>query len=280
MMEDQPWRRLGIAIAIVLLIVAAFQAGIAVGASGARTTPPQHPPSPLEEIEPDWPTGLHGSVPAKPSPSDSGKVAGLPTCTYGDDLSVDDPAVRWAAIVVDSNLGLVPNYVPRDLVDTAAAGLNSGHLVRSIVIPDLRSLAREARSAGSPLAVQSSFRSHSDQVETFNYWDRLAGRKAALKTSARPGHSEHQLGTAIDFRSATNASAPWDYRDWARTDAGAWLLANAWQFGFVLSYPRGGFDRTCYVYEPWHYRYVGRSVAASIHSAGVTPREWLWNSDH
>jgi zinc D-Ala-D-Ala carboxypeptidase len=269
------------AIAIVMLFVAAFHAGIAVGASGARTSAAPRRPSAAHQSEPRAPIDLQGSmsaIPSAPSPGEAIGV-GVPACRYGDVLSEDDPAIRWAGIVVDTNLGLDPNYVPPDLVDTAVAGLNGGHLVRSILIPDLRSLAREARAAGSPLAVQSSFRSHSEQVETFRYWQLTAGHREALKTSARPGHSEHQLGTAIDFRGAANSTAPWAYRDWARTPAGAWLLANAWRFGFVLSYPRGALERTCYGYEPWHYRYVGRTAAAAMHSANVTPREWLWDSD-
>jgi hypothetical protein len=53
--------------------------------------------------------------------------------------------------------------------------------------------------------------------------------------------------------------------------------ANAWRFGFVMSYPRGAIAETCYEYEPWHYRYVGRWTAARIHDAEVTLRSWLWS---
>ena len=92
---------------------------------------------------------------------------------------------------------------------------------------------------------------------------------------ARAGHSEHQLGTAIDVTSEGGV-APWNYGDWADTAAGSWMAANAWRYGFVMSYPRGGIDRTCYDYEPWHYRYVGRSLAAEITANGRTPREVIW----
>ncbi len=76
-------------------------------------------------------------------------------------------------------------------------------------------------------------------------------------TSARAGHSEHQLGTAIDF-TIPGLARPWYYADWGRTRTGAWLRSNAWRYGFVLSYPAGGTARSCYAYEPWHYRWVGR----------------------
>jgi D-alanyl-D-alanine carboxypeptidase len=51
---------------------------------------------------------------------------------------------------------------------------------------------------------------------------------------------------------------------------------NAWRYGFMLSYPRGQTAKTCYKYEPWHYRYVGVAEAAAIHASGLTTREWMW----
>ena len=64
--------------------------------------------------------------------------------------------------------------------------------------------------------------------------------------------------------------------DWATTAAGAWLQQNAWRYGFVMSYPKNKRDLTCYVYEPWHYRYVGRDVAKAVEESGLALREWLW----
>jgi D-alanyl-D-alanine carboxypeptidase len=54
------------------------------------------------------------------------------------------------------------------------------------------------------------------------------------------------------------------------------MARNAWKFGWVMSYPKGKTDVTCFTYEPWHYRYVGRDVAAAIHESGLTTREYLW----
>ena len=66
--------------------------------------------------------------------------------------------------------------------------------------------------------------------------------------------------TTVDFR-RYGGSAPWNYSDWGTTKAGAWLKANAWKYGFIMSYPKGKTAVTCYQYEPWHYRYVGRARA-------------------
>ncbi len=81
--------------------------------------------------------------------------------------------------------------------------------------------------------------------------------------------------TTIDFKSK-GGGAPW-YGDWAKTSAGNWMKENAWKFGWVMSYTKDRSPRyTCYKYEPWHYRYVGRSSAAAINKSGLSPREWLW----
>jgi D-alanyl-D-alanine carboxypeptidase len=104
----------------------------------------------------------------------------------------------------------------------------------------------------------------------------VSGYAAALKASARPGHSEHQRGTTIDFKSY-GGSAPWNYTNWATTRAGAWMSANAWKYGWVMSYPKATSpSQNCYQYEPWHFRYLGRVEAKAIHDAAISPRFYLW----
>lgn len=199
----------------------------------------------------------------------------LPTCSYLDLPAVRTAYANWSTTVLDTVFQLPSGYAPRDLTDTRNAGLNAVHLIRAIAVDDLSAMVAAAKADGASLAVQSAYRSYAGQVLTFNRWVSQVGYAEALTTSARPGHSEHQLGTAIDFRTVGGAS-PWTYPDWATTTEGAWLAANAWKFGWVMSYPRGTSAVSCYRYEPWHYRYVGREQAAAIHSAGLTPREWLW----
>jgi D-alanyl-D-alanine carboxypeptidase len=147
------------------------------------------------------------------------------------------------------------------------------------VIADLRSMAWAAKQAGARLAVQSAYRSYATQKSTFAYWVRVHGYAVALKESARAGHSEHQLATTLDFK-AYGGKAPWDYSDWATSKAGTWLKANAWKYGFIMSYPKGKDAITCYRYEPWHYRYVGRTRARAIRASGLTLREFLWREQN
>jgi D-alanyl-D-alanine carboxypeptidase len=199
----------------------------------------------------------------------------LPTCRLADTLTKQRSYADWDRTVLDTTYRLTTGYQPGDLRSTANAGLNGGNTVRAFVIADLRAMVRAARTAGARLAVQSAFRSYSTQKSTFAYWSRVSGYSAALKSSARAGHSEHQLGTTVDFRTY-GGSAPWYYADWGRTKAGAWLRTNAWKYGFVMSYPKGKTAQTCYAYEPWHFRYVGRTVAAKVRASGLTLRDYLW----
>jgi D-alanyl-D-alanine carboxypeptidase len=199
----------------------------------------------------------------------------LPTCRYDDVETAFTSPDDWQRTLVDTIYMVGKDYVPPDLVPVTDAGISGNGEVRSLVIPDLRAMASAAEAAGAPIAVQSAYRSYATQVYTFNYWTQTYGHSAALLGSARPGHSEHQLGVALDFRSA-GASATW-VADWATTPAGAWLAQNAWRYGFVMSYPKNASPgTTCYRYEPWHYRYVGRDEAAAIHAAELTIRAYLW----
>ena len=168
----------------------------------------------------------------------------LPDCRYDDVPVVGDPATDWATLVVDTIYRLPKRYVPDDLVGTARAGLNGGFKVSRVMLDDLDAMAGAARDAGTPLAVQSAYRSYQYQVSTFAGWVARSSEAEARKVSARPGHSEHQLGTALDFRSADDATPPWELDDFAATGAGGWLHDHAWEYGFVMSYPKGGADET------------------------------------
>ena len=200
----------------------------------------------------------------------------LPACAYEDRPAALTGYDRWPETLLDTLYALPESYAPEDLVPLGDAGVGTPEMrVRAVVVADLRALLGAAEAAGVALEVQSAYRSYRYQESTFAYWIEQDGIEAALKTSARPGHSEHQLGTALDFRSADGPPA-WDLADWRETPEGAWLAENASSFGFVMSYPAGREAVTCYSYEPWHYRYIGRDAAAAVIDSGLTLRAWLW----
>jgi D-alanyl-D-alanine carboxypeptidase len=185
---------------------------------------------------------------------------------------VADPALA----VLDRSYALAPDDVPPDLVEASAAGLDGAsgtRLVRDVVVADLGAMRAAWQAAGLTLIVESAYRSYQDQAATFDGWAARIGHDEALLRAARPGHSEHQLGTAIDV-----TSPGWSGRfgDWAvEAIEGAWMAAHAWEYGFVMSYPAGGQDDSCYGYEPWHYRWIGREAAAEHRRSGLVLRRFL-----
>lgn len=245
--------------------------------TGSPTLEPTRPAQPLPTVTPG---ALDPTKPPRPTDpahptAPPGSGGGPPHCAYLDVLTEHHHLDDWHRTLLDTIYRLPSAYAPGDLVDTSAAGLNGGYAVRGFLVGDLRAMVAAAKAAGAPLAVVSGYRSYTRQQATFQHWVDVGGYEQALATSARPGHSEHQLGTALDLTSLGGA-APWEYDDWAATPAGAWVARNSWRYGFVVSYPRGARDRTCYAYEPWHVRYVGRERAADIVRSGLTAREVLW----
>jgi D-alanyl-D-alanine carboxypeptidase len=198
-----------------------------------------------------------------------------PACSYEDRAAEVRPAGDGRFSLLDTAFALPPDFVPNDLVALRRAGFDDDRTIRAVVVPDLTALREAAEAAGVPLEVQSAYRSYAYQERTFAYWVELQGYDAALRTSARPGHSEHQLGTAVDLR-ARGGRAPWDLDDFGATPTGRWLRENAWRYGFVMSYPPGEEARSCYAYEPWHWRWVGRELASDVHRDGRVLRELLW----
>jgi D-alanyl-D-alanine carboxypeptidase len=186
------------------------------------------------------------------------------------------PSTEIHLTVLDRTYSLPAAYVPDDLVAASEAGLtgtSAPKLVRAVMLDDLAAMADAWAAAGLSVTIESAYRSYASQAATFNSWVSRIGYADALVRSARPGHSEHQLGTALDL-----TSPGWSGRigDWAAESVeGAWMAEHAWEYGFVMSYPADGQDRTCFGYEPWHYRWVGRDDAAAVRESGVDLRRYL-----
>jgi D-alanyl-D-alanine carboxypeptidase len=179
--------------------------------------------------------------------------------------------------LVDKDLSLPPEYVPPDLVQvqTLDASPNTAGVLRlrKEASDNLHSMLDEARRQNVFLLAQSTYRSYEDQARVYQDEVRTVGQAQADRESARPGHSEHQLGLAEDF---TSRRINFDLNDtFAATAEGRWLAQNAATYGWVLSYPEGKEDVTGYEYEPWHFRYVGVETAKAVVQSGLTLTEWL-----
>lgn len=123
-------------------------------------------------------------------------------------------------------------------------------------------MRKAAKRDGISLTVISAYRSYGRQQSVYAYWVRLLGPKQAARVSARPGTSEHQTGLAVDVGAANGRCAL--RTCFANTREGKWMAKKAHAYGFILRYPRGAEKTTGYAYEPWHFRYVGTSIAKNM----------------
>jgi D-alanyl-D-alanine carboxypeptidase len=197
---------------------------------------------------------------------------GLPSCSFGDETLDQDPVSDWATALIDTNYALSADFEPPDLVEVSTAGFDATDKVRQIVVDDLSALRQAAEANGTPLVLVSGYRSYIYQAGLYADEVALVGEEQARRNVARPGHSEHQLGTTVDLLDPTSSTLDTSF---AETPAGQWLAANAHRYGFVLSYPEVPQERSCYVFEPWHVRYVGRDMATDVYESGLSLREWL-----
>ncbi len=145
--------------------------------------------------------------------------------------------------------------------------------VHQIVYFDLLKMMNAASQDGISLAINSAYRDFDDQYDINTRFTEQLGPNRAEKLTATPGHSEHQLGIAIDFGTSEYIDKAKPFED---TLAYKWLNKNAWKYGFVLSYPEGKQSITGYSFEPWHWRYMGLEHASNIHKLGIfSPQEYL-----
>jgi zinc D-Ala-D-Ala carboxypeptidase len=173
---------------------------------------------------------------------------------------------------VNKQTTLKPDYEPEDLqpIPDYMAPPRAMQL-REPALRKLIALWHTAGYDGVNLQVISAYRSYGYQAELFQRYAASHGEEEANRFSARPGQSEHQLGTTVDFGgSAFDLKA-----EFAETEQGRWLADNAHYFGFVMSYPRGSEDITGYIFEPWHYRYIGVENALEWKNSGLSLTEYL-----
>lgn len=158
--------------------------------------------------------------------------------------------------LIDKKHAVGSDYVPRDLVPVKGNELwnvsRNDLSLRPEAYAALEDLSRAALNDGIKLLVSSTYRSYQYQEGLFNRYVKQDGLELAERYSARPGTSQHQLGVAIDFGSITD--------DWGDTKMGKWVYDHAADFGWSLSFPQGYEDVTGYMWECWHFRYIGKEA--------------------
>lgn len=165
---------------------------------------------------------------------------------------------------------ITPEFEPLDISDISIRYSYDGNKITKEANDAYVSMWNAAQKEGFTLIVNSSFRDYPTQERVYNNIKASSGLKEADKVAARPGHSEHQTGLAIDVFEINNQSTE-TFKD---SPAYTWLKNNAHLYGFIERYPEGKEYLTGYSFESWHFRYVGEDVAKQIHDEGITFDEY------
>jgi D-alanyl-D-alanine carboxypeptidase len=185
-------------------------------------------------------------------------------------LSTDDPASLW--LVANKTRPITPaGYVPADLVDVPIAHIFAPKLRAEAADAAVAVFAAFTADTGLAMTSQSAYRSFAAQTLIY---DRDAAVNGTLDTDqgiARPGHSEHQTGLAIDISAVPAVCSL--AACFAETPQGEWLAENAWKYGFLLRYPADKVAVTGFEFEPWHFRYIGVELATEMREQKVSTLE-------
>jgi D-alanyl-D-alanine carboxypeptidase len=185
--------------------------------------------------------------------------------------SIDDPASYW--VVVNKLRPLaIQGYAAPDLVAVPVPYINEPYLRQAASDAVVQMFAAITAETGLSLQAQSAYRSYDTQVSVYQGWVDSLGQADADLTSARPGHSEHQTGLAIDVNALPDQGCGLE-PCWGALPEAQWVAANAYRFGFIVRYPDGKTPITGYEYEPYHLRYVGLELAAEMRTTGITTLE-------
>lgn len=181
----------------------------------------------------------------------------------------------WRLILVNKQ-----NPVPEDF-EVKLAGITDSQKADERIIDDIYRMVDAAADDGVDLMICSAYRSYDRQKTLFNNklnslmregMTYLEAYREGSRNVTVPGTSEHHLGLALDILTGSYTTMDDGFGE---TDAGIWLAENAPEYGFILRYPKGKEEITGIVYEPWHFRYVGREYALDITERGVCLEEYL-----
>jgi D-alanyl-D-alanine carboxypeptidase len=233
---------------------------ISVNTTTKNTTAVKSSVTAKPKTAPTSPAGTPSAAPTMPTPTHTAAPQPVSTPTPA-------PVAQGITLNDDSSYHVVINkkhpnspldYIPPDLVAIGSQQM------RNAPATAIRQMQADS-GANVWIIAASGYRSYATQTSVYNGYVAQYGQASADTFSARPGYSEHQSGLAMDF-------SPID-QSFASTAQFSWLQANAYKYGFILRYPDGKTDVTGYEYEPWHWRYVGTTVATDMHDRGVQTLE-------
>lgn len=201
----------------------------------------------------------------------------FPTSSSVAPLTVPEPvaAGTWKLVLVNPWNPLPENYTVQTVT------LQNGLQVDERCYSDLQAMMDACRADGLSPVICSAYRTREVQENLYQQevgryldegYEQDAAEAEAGKSVAVPGTSEHQLGLAVDIVDIDHQLLDESQEN---TEVQKWLMAHSWEYGFILRYPTGKSEITGIIYEPWHYRYVGREDAERIHALGGCLEEYL-----
>ncbi len=186
---------------------------------------------------------------------------------YNDTITTD--MSKGDLILVNKFYKLDNDYSPNDVIPVSTQYAYSDRHARKHVLDAFIDLWTDAKKEGYNLIINSGYRDLELQTHLYNSYSNSHGKEDADTFSARPRHSEHETGLAIDLSLYGTIMDDFD-----KTEAFKWVKKNAHNYGFILRYPKDKEHITGFIYEPWHYRYVGIEVAKNIYDLNITFDEY------
>ena len=196
---------------------------------------------------------------------------------YGKSINPSNPDIYLTLVSISSPLS--EDYVPDDLINVETSDDRPIQQMRYDAGMAMTALLTAAKAAGySDITVNSGYRSYLHQSSLYNQkllvnmrkYDEETARAVTSETVMLPGASEHQSGLCADIHNMPTAM-----QSFANTDEYKWLLEHCADFGFILRYPQTKEAVTGVKFEPWHFRFVGRTHAQKIMSSGMCLEEYL-----
>ncbi len=179
-------------------------------------------------------------------------------------------------IYVSKNVSLPDGYIPLSLID-AESKYKGGIKVDKTVYENWLNLKEEALRQNVIIDIESAYRSFDYQKKILDDLIALKGEEYASNAVAKPGHSEHQTGLAIDYCVLKNGvflNSDDDVDKLYSLDECKYIANIAHNYGFIIRYPKGKEHITGYKYEPWHLRYVGNTLATYLYENDLTFDEY------
>lgn len=192
---------------------------------------------------------------------------------FGDDYYKDIKTVENPddiLVLINKKNQLPKNFIPQKLTLLDEKYATKDKYMHEEAATAFENLSRDASILGYQIIATSTYRSYDYQQELYNYYVKEKGQTYADNCSARPGHSEHQTGLAVDVMGSNN-----DYDKFEESDEFDWMKNNAHLYGFIMRYPKDKTHQTGFKYEPWHYRYVGVNAAKTIYSENLILEEYI-----